>query len=100
MIKSTKAVCAINFTLCYSQLLLRTMKIEMQKRKAGIYAQWFSIDGLSGGKRTTYLIYANQAKTYAQAVRFWNKTWGGRNGNKAFVLRNAEPYNPSSYLAC
>jgi len=76
------------------------MKIEMQKRKAGIYAQWFCIEGLSGGKRTTYLIYAHQAKNYAQAVRFWNKMWGGRNGNKAFVLRNAEPYDPSLCLAC
>ena len=72
----------------------------MQKRKAGIYIQWFIIEGLSGGKRTTYSIYANQAKNYAQAVRFWNKTWGGRNGNKAFILRNAEPYDQSLCLAC
>ena len=76
------------------------MKIEMRKRKPGIYAHWFVVEGLSKGKRTTYLIYAKQAKNYAQAVIFWNKTWGSGEGNKAFVLRNAEPYHHELYLAC
>lgn len=67
----------------------------MQKRKPGIYAQWFVIKGLNNGQPTTYLIFPHQAKTYAQAVRFWRKTWGNNPRNKAFVLKNAEPFNES-----
>lgn len=72
----------------------------MQKRKAGIYAQWFVIEGISKKGSTLFLIYANQAKTYPQAVRFWNETWGKDKSNKAFILRNAEPYDAKMYLAC
>jgi len=67
------------------------MKIYMSKRKPGIYAQWFEVFGINEkGKECRFLIYANQAKTYPQAVRFWNKTWGKT--CKAFYLRNATPY--------
>ena len=76
------------------------MKIIMTKRKPGIYAQWFTIDGLNkNGNFCTYLIYWDQAKTYAQAIRFWNKQWG-QYGDKAFILRNSDPFNENSFLAC
>ena len=66
------------------------MKIEMTKRKSGVYAQWFSVDGINEkGQQCVFAIYHNQAKTYAQAVRFWNKSWGKT--CKAFVLKNANP---------
>jgi len=73
----------------------------MEKRKGGIYAQWFEVFGLNEkGQECWFLIYRNQAKNYAQAVKFWKKTWGGRNGNKSFVLRKANPFDESLMLAC
>lgn len=70
------------------------MKILMTKRKPGIYAQWFEVIGINeNGKPCCFLIYSEQAKNYAQAVRFWKKTWGKK--CKALFLRNAEPYQLS-----
>lgn len=49
----------------------------MEKRKPGIYAQWYEVFAEpKEGDRHVFLIFADQAKNYAQAVRFWNKTWG------------------------
>ena len=73
------------------------MKILMAKRKKGVYAQWFEVIGINEkGKQCCFLIYSDQARNYAQAVRFWNQTWGEK--CKALYLRNAEPY-PAS-IAC
>ena len=75
------------------------MKIQMSKRKCGIYAQWFEVSGLNEkGQECWFLIYHNQAKNYAQAVRFWKATWGKK--CKAFYLQNAEPFNDILALAC
>lgn len=75
------------------------MRIEMNKRKGGIYAQWFVVFGINEkGMECCFLIYRNQAKNYAQAVRFWNETWG--KNCRAFYLRNAEPYTDSYSKAC
>jgi hypothetical protein len=75
------------------------MKIQMSKRKSGIYAQWFEVLGLNEkGQKCSFLIYYNQAKNYAQAVRFWEITWGKK--CKAFLLKNAEPYNNNLSIAC
>lgn len=75
------------------------MKIQMSKRKCGIYAQWFEVFGLNEkGQECCFLIYYNQAKNYAQAVRFWKATWGKK--CKAFCLRNAEPFDDRLALAC
>lgn len=75
------------------------MKIIMEKRKGGIYAQWYNIVGINlQGQRCNYLIYANQANTYAKAVRFFNKTWGSK-GHIGIELSNAEPLNDSLCLA-
>lgn len=71
----------------------------MTKSKQGLYAQWFTVIGYNKrGNICHFLIYANQAKTYAQAVKFWNKTWGST--CKALVLRNAEPYSDCLAWAC
>lgn len=68
------------------------MKIYMRKRKPGIYGQWFTVRGLDErGIECWFLIYYDQAKNYAQAVRFWNRTWGQK--CKAFYLENAEPFD-------
>jgi len=75
------------------------MKIIMEKRKSGIYAQWYNIVGINlKGKRCYYLIYPNQAKTYAQAVRFFNKVWGSK-GHIGLELSNAEPFDNNLCLA-
>jgi hypothetical protein len=75
------------------------MKIQMSKRKGGIYAQWFEVYGLNEkGKHCWFLIYPDQARNYAQAVRFWRKGWGDK--CKAFYLRNAEPFDNTSATAC
>ena len=75
------------------------MKIVMTKRKAGIYSQWYVVDGLNEkGIETSFLIYHEHANTYAEAVRFWNKTWGDK--CTAFVLRNSMPYSSNLLLAC
>ena len=75
------------------------MKIIMEKRKGGIYAQWYNIVGINlEGKTCNYLIYKNQAKTYAQAVRFFNKVWGSK-GYIGLELSNAEPFDDSLCLA-
>jgi len=75
------------------------MTIQKSKRKPGIYAQWFEVVGLNNnGHRTIFLIYSNQAKTYAQAEKFWNKMWG--KDCTAFYLRNAEPFSEHLLLAC
>ena len=75
------------------------MKIQMTKRKAGIYAQWFEVFGLNEkGQECCFLIRHHQAKNYAQAVRYWKKTWGKK--CKAFYLRNAEPFDDRLTLAC
>jgi len=75
------------------------MKIVMEKRKGGIYAQWYTIEGRNPkGNRVSYLIYPQQAKTYAQAVQFFNKTWG-KDGHIGLVLRNSEPYSNDYCLA-
>jgi hypothetical protein len=73
------------------------MKIIMEKRKPGIYAQWYEVFAEpKEGDRHVFLIFADQAKNYAQAVRFWNKTWGKK--YKALYLINAEPFNLN--MAC
>jgi hypothetical protein len=75
------------------------MKIIMEKRKGGIYAQWYNIVGINlQGQRCNYLIYANQANTYAKAVRFFNKVWGSK-GHIGIELTNAEPFNERFCLA-
>lgn len=75
------------------------MKIKMEKRKGGIYAQWFEVFGLNEkGQPCWFLIYYHQAKNYAQAVRFWKKVWGKQ--NQAIFLRNAEPMDDTLTLAC
>ena len=75
------------------------MKIQMSKRKGGIYAQRFEVFGLNEkGQKCWFLIYHNQAKNYAQAVRFWEANWGKK--CKAFYLRNAEPLDDRLTLAC
>ena len=62
----------------------------MTKRKAGIYCQWYVIEGLDiCGRLVYYLIYSKQANTYAKAVKFLNDTWV-KKGCKAIVLRNAD----------
>lgn len=64
----------------------------MTKRKAGIYAQWFHVYGLNEkGRPCTFLIYPNQARNYAQAIRFWKEHWGKT--CKAFTLENSEPFD-------
>lgn len=75
------------------------MKIIMSKRKSGIYAQWFEIFGINDkGEKCWFLIYYNQAKNYAQAIRFYNKNWGKR--YQAIFLRNAEPIDEKFAMAC
>ena len=75
------------------------MEIIKSKRKPGIYAQWYEIFGINEkDERCWFLIYKNQAKTYTQAVKFWNKTWG--NKCKAIFLRNAEPFDNKLAIAC
>ena len=75
------------------------MKIEMTKRQGGIYAQWYVIEGLDKrGRRCTFLIFPWQARTYAQAVRYWNNHWA--KDNKAFVLKNAEPFSDYLWQCC
>lgn len=75
------------------------MKIQMSKRKDGIYAQYFEVFGLNeNGKKCWFIIYPDQAKNYAQAVRFWKDTWGRK--CKAFYLRNAKPIGKSFSIAC
>ena len=73
------------------------MKIQMTKRKPGIYAQWFEVIGINeNGQNCCFLIYHSQAKNYAQAVRFWTKMWGSK--YNAILLRNADPLDIS--MAC
>lgn len=75
------------------------MKIIMEKRKGGIYAQWFEVFGLNEkGKECRFLIYYHQAKNYTQAVKFWKEKWG--KNCKAFYLQNAEPFNENYFAAC
>lgn len=75
------------------------MKIIMEKRKPGIYAQLFEVVGVNEkGSKCLFLIFADQAKNYAEAVRFWNKTWGKK--CKALYLINAEPFNLNLNIAC
>lgn len=75
------------------------MVIRMSKRKKGIYAQWFVVDGLNKKRQQcTFLISFNQAKNYAQAVRFFNETWGIK-GCVGIVLRNTEPASDSLIFA-
>ena len=74
------------------------MKILMNKRKPGIYAQWFEVFGLNEKRQECwFLIYSEQAKNYSQAVKFWKNTWG--KDCKAFYLRNAEPFDNNLLLA-
>lgn len=75
------------------------MKILMKKRKGGCYTERFIVEGLDErGRETRFVIFPSQAKTYPQAVRFWNKTWGKT--CKAFILRNSEPLsNNLAYCA-
>ena len=62
----------------------------MEKRKRGVYAQYFEIFGLDErGRECWFLIDSDQAKNYPQAINFFKKTWGNR--CKAFFLRNAQP---------
>ena len=76
------------------------MKIVMEKRKGGIYAQWYTVEGINpSGSRCNYLIYSNQANTYAKAVQFFKKAWGDK-GHIGLELRNAEPFDSSLCLAC
>ena len=78
---------------------IKVMKIIMEKRKGGIYAQWYNIVGITPeGKRCNYIIYSNQANTYAKAVSFFNKTWGNR-GHIGIELTNAEPFDGRFCLA-
>lgn len=75
------------------------MKIIMTKRKNGIYSQWYEVFGIDEkGDECWYLIFQEQANTYAKAVKYWNEKWG--KNNKAIYLRNAEPYNNQLAIAC
>jgi hypothetical protein len=75
------------------------MEIQMSKFKPGIYAQRYVVLGEDEkGRICHFMIYRDQAKNYAQAVRFWNRAWGKK--CKAFVLRNAEPMSYELYRAC
>ena len=75
------------------------MRIKMEKRKGGIYAQWYNIVGINPeGQRCNYLIYSRQANTYAKAVRFFNKVWGSK-GHIGIELCNAEPLDDNFWLA-
>ncbi len=68
----------------------------MTKRKRGIYSHWFEVLGFDmHGQETVFLIRYFHAKTYAQAIEYWNKTFGKY--NKAELLRNANPYNKTYY---
>ena len=70
------------------------MKIKMEKFKCGIYSQRYIVDGFDeNGNPVIFLINWWQAKTYCDAVRFWNTHWGKR-GCKALILRNASPHHP------
>ena len=75
------------------------MEIRKSRRKPGVYAQWYEVFGKnSKGETCWFLIYKNQAKTYNQAVKFWNKTWG--HNSKAFFIRNAQPFDNTLLIAC
>lgn len=75
------------------------MKIVMTKRKSGLYAQWYVVRGLDArGELCDFLIFSNQAKNYAQAVRFWEKMWGKT--CTAFSLHNADPFSDHILNAC
>ena len=74
------------------------MQIIMTKRKPGVYCQWFTIQGINeAGHNCSFLIYYSQAKTYAQAIRFFNRSWPKCKG---LVLRNSEPVDDRLALAC
>ena len=73
------------------------MKIIMTKRKPGIYGfEWFIIEGVINNKYSNFLISWNQAKTYAQAIRFFKQKWPEAKG---LTLRNAEPLSGTLWLA-
>jgi len=74
------------------------MKILMSKRKPGMYCDWYIIEGLRDGHRCLFLISWEQASNYAQAVRYWKRTWGKK--YKAILLRNSEPMSDNLILAC
>lgn len=75
------------------------MKIIMTKREAGIYAQWYEVRGLNAdGYPCWFLIYKSQARTYPQAVRYWNRVYGKK--CKAFYLRNSSPFSPQHATCC
>jgi hypothetical protein len=75
------------------------MKIEMKKRKGGIYAHWYELlyrD--TQGRIVRFLIWSHQANTYAKAVRFF---YASRVKNcTTILLRNSEPFDEGMHLAC
>lgn len=73
------------------------MRIEMTKRKGGIYCHWFEVLGLDRNGNKTVFIIPFECKTYAQAIKYWNKIWG--KDCKAEILRNAKPLNTKITLA-
>ena len=76
------------------------MKIRMEKRKGGIYAQWYEIlTKCPNGRLARCLIYQHQANTYAKAVKYFNDHWLTK-GYVGIELRNAAPYSNSLALAC
>jgi len=67
------------------------MRVVKSRRKPGIYYHRFVVRGLDErGRETSFLINSSQAKSYSQAVRFWNRVWGST-GCVAFYLCNDEP---------
>ena len=75
------------------------MRIKMQKHEPGIYGQWYVVESLDKNGCLCYcLIFPDQAKTYAQAVRFWREKWG--KDHTAIELRNAKPFSKEMCLAC
>lgn len=69
----------------------------MTKRKRGLYCHWFEILGLDNRGNETVFIIPLTCKTYAQAIKYWNKTWG--KSCKAKLLRNSKPINTKITLA-
>ena len=62
----------------------------MEKRKPGIYTNWYIVEAKDRiGCRVIFAINKDQAKTYAQAVNFWNREWG--KFYTATLLRSAKP---------
>lgn len=69
----------------------------MEKRKGGIYAQWYEIVAISPiGRKVNVLIYSHQANSYPKAVRYYNEHIKPK-GYKGLYLVNAQPFTTPLY---